>query len=190
MGRDKASIPIAGRSILERAVAAVREVCPRVLVVGSAARRSGGSIPGLGAEVVPDVFPRRGPLGGLYSALRQCTEERLLLVGCDMPFLSPALLRLVLGEPGNWEAVVPLVNGVPQTLHAAYSRECLPAVEELMRKEGPGLVDLLKVINVRYLEEEPLKRLDPQLRSFFNVNTEGDLARAQEIVNEDESGST
>ena len=101
-----------------------------------------------------------------------------------MPFLDAALLGglSALAEGVNavgFDAVVPRLDGTPQTLHALYARTCLPVVERLLESGRPGLRDLLASVAVRYVEGAELGDADRWRRSWFSVNTPADLATVE-----------
>ena len=182
MGRDKAQVVLHGMTLLELAMASLLQVCHAVMVVTSPEGLAIQQPAARGARLICDVEPGRGPLGGLYSGLRAAATEYVLLVGCDTPFLQPALLRAVVQASVGREAALPLLDGVPQPLHGVYSRRCLPAIEALLASGRPGLRDLLPRIDVRYLEKDEVEAVDPRLLSFFNVNTEAELEQARLLL--------
>jgi molybdopterin-guanine dinucleotide biosynthesis protein A len=106
----------------------------------------------------------------------------VLLVGCDTPFLQPALLERVVQAGACREAAVPRLEGIPQTLQATYSRRCLSTIERLLAHGRPGLRDLLLLTDVAYLDTDEIIKTDPDLLSFFNVNSEADLERAKRLL--------
>jgi molybdopterin-guanine dinucleotide biosynthesis protein A len=140
-----------------------------------------------GVPVVPDRFPETGPLGGIASALRHAREERCLVLPCDHPFLNPALLRAMIATPGDWDALVPVLPGesrqgegaVRQTLHAIYRKSCLPAIERRVREARLQVAGLFDEVRAKELDVEWLRVHDPELRSFFSMNTQESLATAK-----------
>jgi len=91
--------------------------------------------------------------------------------------------------PG-FDAVVPRPGGKLQPLHALYSRACLAAIEHCLQ-EGERKADaFLSAVSVRHVEDEEIAPLDPQWRSFFNVNSRDDLAQAQVVLLSSAAGST
>ena len=130
MGRDKARVALQGRSLLEWVLEALRQVCDEVLVVTSTEglvhqRDAMGDAVG-DARLIADHTPERGPMGGLYTGLGAASADMVLLVGCDTPFLQPALLKRVVQTGAGRDAGVPRLEGIPQTLQATYARRCLP----------------------------------------------------------------
>src|SRR3712207_3943612 len=83
---------------LARGVRLLQSVCKRVLV--SASRETSGvyanEIPGI--EIVTDVYPDQGPLGGIFSLLRACSSPWLLILPCDMPFVDMDVLKQMLAQ--------------------------------------------------------------------------------------------
>ena len=182
MGRDKASVSLQGKTLLQRVLEPLQQVCSDVLVVTSVNKLAQHRQSALDVELIADLAPDRGPLGGLYSGLQAARADSVLLVGCDTPFLQPDLLRLVTQASLGKDAAVPHLDGIPQTLQAAYSRRCLPVIEGLLAQGHPGLRHLLPLVDVAYLERGEIMEVDPNLLSFFNVNSEADLKRAARWV--------
>ena len=179
MGHDKARVVLQGKTLLERVLEPLRELCADLVVVGSAEGLSEHSDVAKGARLVADLLPGRGPLGGLHTGLRASRTQSVLLVGCDTPFLQPALLSLVAHAAVGKDAAVPRLDGIPQTLQAVYSQSSLPAIGNLVVQGRPGLRHLLPLVDVVYLEQDEIIGADPNLLSFFNVNSEGDLELAE-----------
>ena len=130
----------------------------------------------LGLPTFPDSIQGKGALGGILTALQRSPQERVLVVACDMPVLSPALLRYMSMQPDGYDAYVPAwlsPSGERQVepLHAVYARSCIPAIEDRIREGRLKLGDLLSALNVLYLPESEMREYDPNLLSFSNINT-------------------
>lgn len=110
----------------------------------------------------PDRFPGAAALGGIYTAIAAARHERVLVVGCDMPFLSLELLSRLMELEGD--AVVPRIDGYPEPLHAVYSRACLGAIERRISAGQLKAIGFHADVRVTYVDG-----VDP--RSFRNVNT-------------------
>ena len=129
-----------------------------------------------GVRVTFDETPDIGPLMGLYSGLSAITKERALVVAVDLPCIQPALLSFLLSQPVSKDSLlVPLVRNVPQVLLAIYPRSVLPVIEEQLQHGRRDLRCLLEVAPVQFVDETQLRRVDPQLRSFVNINTPEEL---------------
>lgn len=189
MGTDKALVRLTpgGQTLVERVVAAVGAVADEVLIVANDER-----LGFLGLRTVPDAYPGAGSLGGIYSAVAAAAHPHCLVVACDMPFLSAALLRAMAAAPRDYDVCAPYLvvgknrqgggKGVYETLHAIYGREALPAMREQLALGNYRIVGFFPQVRVRALPEALMRAHDPALRSFFNVNTPERLAEARALT--------
>ena len=135
---------------------------------------------GFRVRVVPDLSRDVGALGGIQSAITSSAHEHCLVVACDMPFLSFPLLRRMADEPRDYDVLVPLIPGesrqrddglVFQTLHAIYSKRCLPFIGKRIAEGRKQVVGFFDDVRVRTLDISEVTRWDAELWSFFNANT-------------------
>ncbi|GHO54199.1 putative molybdenum cofactor guanylyltransferase [Ktedonobacter robiniae] len=190
MGRDKALLPLhVGESpgqfpveaeqqtFVAHLAALLRTRCSEVILVArdeEQGRRY--ALPGV--RIVADVEADIGPLMGLYSGLQAIEATHALVAAVDMPFVQPAMLDYLLAQRLDEAIVVPRVEQIPQVLLAVYPRALLPLIEERLRAGRRDPRSLLEKARVHYLEEAQLRRVDPGLRSFVNVNTPEELQKA------------
>lgn len=118
------------------------------------------------------------PLAGIVAALRQ-TGRPLVVIGCDFPFVPPALLRALADAPEP--LVVPAPGGEPQPLVARWSPALLPALEEALAREEP-LRYTVAALSPRLLADADLAPFGDLARVFFNVNTPADLDAASQLL--------
>jgi molybdenum cofactor guanylyltransferase len=188
MGTDKALLPLVAGGppmlvvVLERLSAVADET---IVVADDRARYAE-----LGARVVPDLSRQVGALGGIQAAIAWSAHEHCLVVACDMPFLSLPLLRRMADEPRDYDVLVPLIPGesrqrddglVFQTLHAIYSKRCLPFIEKRIAEGRKQVVGFFDEVRVRTLDVAEISRWDPDLRSFFNANTPEAMVLAAKV---------
>ncbi len=178
MGKNKALLPLPSNpshTFIEHLSTTLTSLCPEVLIVArDKADAANYALPGI--DVITDKVPDHGPLMGLYSGLSTIHAQQALVIAVDMPFVQPALLSFLLSQPPSDSLLVPLVNNIPQVLLAIYSRVILPSIEERLQQGRHDLRSLLDIAPVRYIEEAQLRKIDPELRSFVNVNTPEELA--------------
>ena len=176
MGRDKAWLDVGdGRPIVQRVIDVMREVADEVFVVANdEVYRT------LGLRVVPDRFPDGGALGGIATGIGAATHDRVLVAACDMPFLRAEVFRALVEHADGADAVVPRIAGQYETLHALYTKACLAPIERALGAGKMRVISFFDDVRVRTLEEEDLHAVDPELRSFVNVNTPDELAAASE----------
>jgi molybdopterin-guanine dinucleotide biosynthesis protein A len=184
LGRDKAFETVDGQSLLQRVVTRLGSFSSEIIIVTA----KGKSLPQFSHNpsfrVVADAYPGRGALVGLATGLAVSKARYSLAVACDMPFLNQTLLRYMLGLKDGFDLVVPRVGGYVEPLHAVYARSCLAPMEQLLEQGNMKVDVLLGLVNVRYVEADEVERFDPRHMSFFNVNTDADLERAQQLAKE------
>ena len=182
LGRDKASEALLGRPLLRWVLDRVARVVDEIVIVTAA----GQTLPPVNTDrtlrVVEDVLPARGPLGGIYSGLREARHELSLAVGCDMPLLSVPLLRELLRLSEGYDVVMPRRRGRTQALHAVYGRNCLEPMRRELDAGHLKVISFLPAVSVLYVDEDVWTRFDPEGQSFFNINTEEDLRRAAAML--------
>jgi len=123
------------------------------------------------------------PLGGLHALLTWLPTEWALVVACDQPFLAPALLHELLAKtPLDVDVICGQPGNALEPFPGLYRRSCLPAIEEMLARGARSLQDFLAVARTEALPSERVRRWDPELLSYLNVNTPDDLARARTIA--------
>ncbi len=178
MGEDKSFVPLSGRPLVEHTLERVSRLgLPVHIITNQPAAYSQYGLP-----MFTDVIPAKGSLGGLYTALTRSPTPWTLCVACDMPFLNVALLEDLLARRDLCDAVVPVVEARPQSLHAVYHLRCLGPMHDALLRDDLKIQRLFRRISVHFVAETHLRAIDPNLRSFMNVNTPDELARARALV--------
>jgi len=169
MGTDKSQLRLQNETFIDRIAAALEPVAESITLVG--ARQSHPRFPS-----TPDVYPGWGALGGLHAALTACTVEWAIVIACDLPFVTAELFEHLASLPTDHEAVVPVQSdGRPQPLAALYRiQPCLPRATELIETGHRRPLDLLELVNTRWVPFTELTNLDQAERFFVNINTPDD----------------
>ena len=161
MGRDKAKMVLGGMTLLERAVEALRPICGEVWVVGREGKDRG-------LRYIPDELPGLGPIGGLYTGLRALGRGRAIFTACDMPFLEPEVIEMLLGYGS--EAVVFRYEGTVHPLPGVYDALLVGRIESQMSLGERSLRALLTASRTTYVP------LPPYLaRSLLDLDSPEDL---------------
>lgn len=197
-GSDKTAALVDGVTLLDRVVDVARTVTDDVLVVGPRAPS--------GCRQVLEPSPRRGPLGGLAHGLAHVDSPVALVLAADHPNLRPELLAALLarlvdgdasaasraraeaegrgavdaadtGVAARVDAVVPMRDGRPEPLVAAYRTRVGLVAEQVLAEGGRSMRALLDRLRVDWWAEEDWRRLDPPGSSFEDVDEPGDLDR-------------
>ena len=139
-------------------------------------------------QVVQDIFPQKGPLGGIFSGLKASNSQYNLVVACDMPFLEVKLLQYMREEIDSNDIIIPRYNrGYIEPLCAIYSKKCLKVMEKNIQS---GILSVRKIfphLKIKFIEEEEVKKFDPKFYSFFNVNFKHDFRKAEELIKKKET---
>jgi molybdopterin-guanine dinucleotide biosynthesis protein A len=179
-GEPKALLELGGKRIIERVVGAVGAVLDDLLVVTNTPERYAF----LGLPMVADAFPDGGALGGIYSGLSAAGGDAAFTVACDMPFLHPAIVRMVVERAGEGDVVIPRTGEQLQTMHALYAKSCLGPMETRLRAGRLKIVGFFPDVRVIELHPAPMARHRAPEIAFMNVNTPEELARARTLVAE------
>ncbi len=174
MGTDKALLDWHGQPLVEHALALLRSVTPEVRIVGQQLKF------GAFGTTVEDLFPGRGPLGGIHVALAATAADLNLVLAVDMPFVPPEFLSYLAEQARQASAAVtvPRLRGRWQPLCAVY-RRTFGAVAEASLRGGRNKIDaLFSSLEVRAIDESELHRLALEEDIFDNVNTRADWEQA------------
>ena len=126
-----------------------------------------------------------GPVAGLYAGMKEASGSLAFATGCDLPFLNPQVIERLfeLADEEDYEAAVPVQpNGFFEPLHCVYHREkMLRACERAIKKAERRIHAPLQELCVRRIFVDLLRPLDPDLLTFFNMNTREDLEKARAL---------
>lgn len=179
-GEPKTLLELGGKRIIERVVDALGGVLDELLVVTNTPDRYAF----LGLPMVADAFPDGGALGGIYTGLRAAGGDAAFTVACDMPFLHPAIVRMVVDRASEGDVVIPRTGEQLETMHAVYAKACLPPMETRLRAGRLKIIGFFPDVRVVELDAAPMARHRAPEIAFMNVNTPAELARARALVAE------
>lgn len=178
MGRDKAWLELGGSTMIERIIVELKKVTPTVAVIASSREYAR-----LGVPVYADTNIGVGPLEAIRTALANAHAERVILVGCDLPFVTAALFSSFLDRAEGYGAVIPLgPDGKLEPLCGVYATNTIDYVTDLIRTGQRKVSCLFDLVPTRIVGFDEIKHLPGSDRFFYNVNTPGDYARAVEVL--------
>jgi molybdopterin-guanine dinucleotide biosynthesis protein A len=167
-GRNKAFLDVDGRTILDRLIETLAPLFPEIMLV----TRQPELYAGRAIRIVEDIFQARASLTGLHAALTHAQAPWVFVCPCDAPFIQPALVRLLLDSISpQVDAVVPRIDDYYEPLCAVYSKSCLAPITAQLEREEFQIKGFFRHIRIQTIGAAQLKGVDPQLRSFLNVNT-------------------
>ena len=178
MGENKAFLEVRGKRMLDHTVALLQEIFGQVILVTNELLEYSY----LNLEIAVDLIPKRGPLIGIYTGLFYSSYPYSFITACDMPFLNRKIIEYMLTITKNYDVVIPHLNDGYHPLHALYSKRCLKFIEELISEDNLKITDFFNRVKVREVPSDEIVSLDPDLRSFLNINTPKDLEKIQERI--------
>jgi molybdopterin-guanine dinucleotide biosynthesis protein A len=166
MGSDKGLIIYKGKKLVEYPVAVLNVICSKVLISSNS-----NAYKFLSLQLIPDIYPSIGPIGGIYSGLlASVTSDNLFLPG-DMPFVDQEILNILLGKKAEFEIIVPSVNSWPIPVCGYYNTSILPELEKQISTGKYSLQDLIRNCNSLVIDIKDEKLVG----KLKNINTREDL---------------
>ena len=165
-GRDKSALVVEGRTIRERQLAVLSHVADETLIIGAD----------------DDIVAGSGPMGGVHAALIAARGDAVLVLACDMPYVTADFAVYLLGLSGEADIVIPRTDRGYHPLCSVYTRACLEPLAHRLATQSlklTALLDDLRVrgdVRVRVVEGSELDRFGDRDRLLANVNTPGDYA--------------
>jgi molybdopterin-guanine dinucleotide biosynthesis protein A len=178
MGQEKLLLPFRGATALQAIFEAMTPLVGRLRLVGR------GPVPGLPQLTAqPDLYPGLGPLSGIHASLATAEADRVLVVACDLPFVTTGFLRGMLEALSpDIDAVVPCPGDEPVAVCAIYRVACLGNLSDRLERRALAASAFTKSLRARFLDDRDLSRIDPSGRCLLNLNTPLDYEKAQHIL--------
>lgn len=173
MGRPKAFLPFEGSTVIGHIVSEIKDLFSEIFIVANEVE----SFEDLGVDVVKDILPHRGPLGGILSGLMTSSNHYAFVMACDMPLIDKRLVReLVSRRQDNDVVVLSHPQGI-EPLFGVYSKNCIKPLEESLFAGNLSVQDFLSGLKAGVYEWMPERADAETLPPFFNINTPQDYSR-------------
>jgi len=191
LGTDKALLEWQGKPLLLQLVERFKRAGFSVIVAGGPSEWA-QRLQGMPVPIVPDLPAHEGfgPLAGIEACLLSIKTQSpaprpsspvpfIGVVACDLPFADPNLLSWLSKQIGDADAVVPIVDGQPQPLHAVYARSCLPHLVAQLESQDKSVKSFLKRLKVVWVGEEEWQKVADPICLKAHLNEPEDLERWQ-----------
>jgi molybdopterin-guanine dinucleotide biosynthesis protein A len=174
MGAEKGLQLLCGKPLISYAIQALNGLCSEIIISSSS-----NAYAGFGFKIVADQFPGIGPMGGIYSSLKQSTSTQNLVLSCDLPFVTGELMAYILKQGKDFEVAVPWEGERHyEPLCGFYNQSVLHKLNSFIEKGNYKLPDLFEEIAINRLNiNEQTGIYHPGL--FLNINTPTDLELAE-----------
>lgn len=177
MGRNKAFLEWKGRPLIVDLIERFSQLSDDVLLIASSVK----PFQDLPVRLVLDPSPPIGPLGGLWSGLLSARYEWVFATACDMPLVDPRVVQWLFDQRAGADAVVLIdEQGRPEPLHAMYRVSCLNAIASALACRQRAMIAFYPAVRVRYIPPSDWRAIDPEGRSWRNINTPEEWEQLQQ----------
>ena len=178
-GQDKAFLSVGGKLIIDHLYSIFNVLFEDIILVTNNPHK----YLGWDINIVTDLFPVRSSLTGIHAGLFYTLNPFAFFAACDTPFLKRELVETIVNsiEQGV-DVVIPETPAGLEPLCAVYSKECLKPVEQHIIHKKLKVQQLFQKRCVKKIPEKILREKDPDLMSFFNINTPEDLDKANKMM--------
>ena len=178
-GTEKALLRVGGIRILDRLYHMYQELFDEIILVTNNPQK----FLEWDLLIVADLFPIRSSLTGIHAGLFYSTNPYVFISACDTPFLKREMVETVIGKiEDQIDIVMPETSAGFEPLCAAYSKRCLEAAQNHLERKKLKITKTFRKSRIKTISEKALRKIDPELLSFFNINTPEDLKRAEKMA--------
>jgi len=177
MGRNKGYLELGGKRVIDWVLECFIGLAGEIIIVGSKEKGSNIDMP-----YVKDEYPGAGPLAGIHAGLKKAKYGKVFVAAWDMPFITPELVRYLVDQLNDFDAVVPLFREKLQPLCAVYNKRCITYIEDSLKNGNNRVTSFLKSVRAKYIEEIEIKKIASPDVVFFNINTPGDYDKAVRLL--------
>ena len=187
-GRNKALARLNDKPLIKYIIDQVRKITETIVVTVSKndSIEDFQKILSSDIEIIRDDGDLKSPLTGLISGMKKFSDGYIATIACDMPFIKSEVLNLLFEKVIGFDLAIPRwPNGYLEPLLAVYefkkTQQCLRQLKISNNTRVSDLISMLESVN--YLDINEIRKIDPSLRVFFNINTENDLKIAENHLN-------
>jgi len=170
MGSPKHLLPVSGGTIVDQIIDHLGSMFIEVIVAGRGLELNRSD-----ARVVEDIRPERTPLVGILSGMKASSTSNVFVLGCDMPFVKPAVIHCLSSRKYDGNAIViPVIKGYYEPLCAIYNCSTSDRITQYLDSGGRKVTGFVQTVSVTEVQESEIRLFDPLLKSFTNLNTPKD----------------
>jgi len=173
-GSNKALVDIRGKTLIELIIEKLQKSFSKVYVVGN--QEIDYSFLS-DVNILKDLIPGKGPLGGLYTGLKFSDSKYNFVVGCDMPNLTQEYFRFLRAQEKNYDVLVPCYNDYIEPLAGIYSCSCLKEMQKSLTEGDLKIKSFYGQVKVEIIKEELIWEVNDPAYLFYNINYKADMKR-------------
>jgi molybdopterin-guanine dinucleotide biosynthesis protein A len=170
MGSNKAFLELKGKTFIELQIDLLREIFDDIFISAN----TSSEYEHLNLSIFKDVYPGKGPLGGIYTSLINSSSLHTFMLACDMPFIGPELINHLKDLTKEYDVVIPKSEKGLEPLHAFYSKKCIDPIKRSLEEDNLRITSFFPHVNVKIVELDNLNLSDSFKNSIKNLNTRDD----------------
>ena len=170
MGSNKAFLELKGKTFIELQIDLLREIFNDIFISAN----TSSEYEYLNLSIFKDVYPGKGPLGGIYTSLINSSSLHTFMLACDMPFIGPELINHLKDLTKEYDVVIPKSEKGLEPLHAFYSKKCIDPIKRSLEEDNLRITSFFPHVNVKIVELDNLNLSDSFKNSIKNLNTRDD----------------
>ncbi len=170
MGSNKAFLELKGKTFIELQIELLRKMFDEI----SISANTSAEYEYLDLPIFKDVYPGKGPLGGIYTSLINSSSLHTFMLACDMPFVEPELIKHLKDLTKEYDVVIPKSEKGLEPLHAFYSKKCIDPIKRSLNENNLRIISFFPHVNVKIVELDSLASSDRFKNSIKNLNTMDD----------------
>jgi len=170
MGSNKAFLELKGKTFIELQIDLLREIFDDIFISAN----TSSEYEYLNLSIFKDVYPGKGPLGGIYTSLINSSSLHTFMLACDMPFIGSELINHLKDLTKEYDVVIPKSEKGLEPLHAFYSKKCIDPIKRSLEEDNLRITSFFPHVNVKIVELDNLNLSDCFKNSIKNLNTRDD----------------
>ncbi|KHE93125.1 MAG: molybdenum cofactor guanylyltransferase [Candidatus Scalindua rubra] len=167
MGTNKAFLELKGKTFIELQIELLSEMFDEIFISAN----TPSEYEYLNLPVSKDIYPDKGPLGGIYTSLINSGSFHTFMLACDMPFVEPGLIKHLENLTKEYDVVIPKSEKGLEPLHAFYSKKCIDPIKRELDENNLRIISFLPHVNVKIVELNSLPPSASFKNSIKNLNT-------------------
>jgi len=166
MGEDKGLMVLFGKPMIEYILDIADQISTDIVIVANNEEYNRYDYP-----TFPDIYPEKGPLGGLHAGLTKSKHEINIVLSCDVPYVKPELLQFLLTESTNHDITIPLFEDRTHQLIGVYKKTCLPTFEKSIMMDELKISSIFSQLEVNVVDCNEFDKIN-----FKNLNSKRDIS--------------
>ncbi len=180
-GKDKTLEKLNGKSLTEILANKLLEVSDDVMIISKNSEKFDFKNDKI--RFLTDFTKKQSPLAGIITALKNARNNKVFVISADTPFLKPALISFLAKYSDDYDIVLTVVNEKINTLCGLYNVKVADSFKKGFDAGKYKILDNFENFNVMYIDDiSEIKKFDPELLSFININTKEDFEYAKRIT--------